>query len=141
MQRSVTELVEKGLSLTRAANVLGMHHATVHRWKDADKDFADAIRQAESKFILKMTETVSEHAKNDWRAAVELLARRFPGEYSKPENRLAVTQVNVDAKVSGKLGIAELAKKPRFLKGLEKMRERILKERERTELLVDSQKS
>ena len=46
MQRSVTELVEKGLSLTRAANVLGMHHATVHRWKDADKDFADAIRQA-----------------------------------------------------------------------------------------------
>ena len=47
----------------------------------------------------------------------------------------------MDAKVSGRLGIAELTKKPRFLEGLEKMRERILKERERTELLVDSQKS
>jgi hypothetical protein len=48
MKQAVTGLVEKGLSLSRAGSVLGMHHCTTLRWKKDDEDFADAIRQAES---------------------------------------------------------------------------------------------
>jgi hypothetical protein len=36
-------------------------------------------------------------AKTDWRAGVELLARRFPKEYAKPETQTAITQVNFNA--------------------------------------------
>ena len=41
------------------------------------------IEASESRFILKMTGQIAKHAETDWRAGMEMLARRFPGEFAK----------------------------------------------------------
>jgi hypothetical protein len=107
-----------------------MHHGTTLRWKKDDADFARQIDQAESKFILTMTETVAEAAKSDWRAGVELLARRFPKEYAKPETQTAITQVNFNA-VPPRERLEQMAKNPHFVDALGKRQERIRRQQER----------
>jgi len=123
---ALVQLIEGGLSLTRAAQSLGMHHKTAHRWKKEDEEFATRVEQAEARFIGEMIGRVAEAAKTDWRAGVELLARRFPSEFSKPEARLAITQVNVNADSEAhKATMERMAKNPNFPMYLEKLKRRI----------------
>ena len=59
-EAALIQLVERGLSLTRAAQTIGMHHKTAHRWKAEDKAFASRIEQAEAKFIAEMIGNIAE---------------------------------------------------------------------------------
>jgi hypothetical protein len=123
IQAALVNFVEKGLSLSRAGQCLGLHHKTVLRWKSEDEKFAGRIDQAEARFIARMVGKIEAHADTDWRAAVELLARRFPEEFSKPESRLAITQVNVE--MGGVRTLDDYASKsPAFRKSLIKLAQR-----------------
>jgi len=82
MKAGILELVEKGVSLTRAASCVKVHRSTVSEWVKKDGDFAAAVEQAESRFIERMIGTIADAAPSDWRAGIELLKRRFPLEFS-----------------------------------------------------------
>jgi len=82
LKSAILELVEKGLSLSRAAQAAGIHRSTVADWKRKDETFAADVGRAEALFIGRMVETIADAAQTDWRAGVELLKRRFPDEFS-----------------------------------------------------------
>lgn len=132
-EEALAQLIEGGLSLTRAAQSLGMHHKTTHRWKAEDEVFATRIEQAEARFIAEMTANIAEQSKGDWRAGVELLARRFPSEFSKPESRVAVNVITDQS--NGKISLEQLAKSPNFLGHLEGLHRRLKKRQEEAEAI------
>lgn len=79
---AVAELVAKGLSPSRAAKVLKIAPSTISDWRADYPEFSAMLDQAESAFVGRMIACVAAAAPKDWRAAVELLARRFPSEFS-----------------------------------------------------------
>lgn len=81
--RAVADLVEKGVSPSRAGRILRLSPDTVSRWRVDYPEFAEMLDQSESRFIERMTQAIADAAPKDWRAAVELLARRFPAEFGR----------------------------------------------------------
>jgi transposase-like protein len=96
MFAAVAELVEKGLSPTRAAKVLKLSPDTVSRWRREYPEFAAMIDEAESKFIERMTGCISEAAKTDWRAAEAILARRFSTEFARDAAAVQLLSVQLN---------------------------------------------
>lgn len=90
MFQAVAELVEKGLSPTRAAKALKLSPDTVSRWRREHPEFATMVDEAESRFIAEMTSCIAVAAKIDWRAAEAILARRFAAEFAKDGAAVAV---------------------------------------------------
>jgi hypothetical protein len=81
--RALADIVEKGVSPSRAGKVLKISPDTVSRWRADYPEFAEMLDQAESRFIQRMISAIADAAPKDWRAAVELLARRFPAEFGR----------------------------------------------------------
>ena len=78
----IVGLIRRGASLSRAAKASRVDTSTIWKWAQEDPEFSTALEEAESEFVLEMTDLVVSAAREDWRAAVDLLKRRFPNEFS-----------------------------------------------------------
>jgi len=75
----IVAMVEKGLSLSRAARSAGVHRSTAELWKKNDEAFGREIQAAESRFILRMTDLITVAAE----ASVEGGGRIAPAAFSR----------------------------------------------------------
>ena len=76
----IVQGIERGLSLTEAAAVVGVSRQTVYSWKADNPDLADMIEKAEASRISTQLDNMLVAAKTDWRASHQLLksyAARF----------------------------------------------------------------
>lgn len=96
-----------------ACQAAGIHRSTLARWKaraaeveamdpdslDEDqrrlRDFCDALTRAEAQSVGYAVAMIQKAMPNDWRAAVALIERRFPSDFSK---RIEVKTDPVDRK-------------------------------------------
>lgn len=69
------ELAALGLPLALIADALGVHRATLHRWRTEagpeglERDLCDAIEEGQREGILQLLGQLREAAASDWRAA------------------------------------------------------------------------
>jgi DNA-binding XRE family transcriptional regulator len=76
----IVQGIERGLSLTEAAAIVGVSRQTVYSWKADNPDLADMIEKAEASRISTQLDNMLIAAKTDWRASHQLLksyAARF----------------------------------------------------------------
>ena len=108
--RALADLVEGGLSPSRAAKSLRLNPSTIGAWRKQFPEFDEMIAAAESRFIAKMTSLVATAAVKDWRAAVELLTRRFPSEFGA--NAAAGSREEVAPQRDREAELIEVARTP-----------------------------
>lgn len=78
--KGIVQGIERGLSLTEAASIVGVSRQTVYSWKADNPDLADMIEKAEASRISTQLDNMLIAAKTDWRASHQLLksyAARF----------------------------------------------------------------
>jgi hypothetical protein len=117
-KKAIIKMVENGLSLPRAAQATGIHRSTADKWKKEDPEFEREIEAAEARFIQKMTDLITAAAVNDWRAAAELLRRRFPEDFGIPEKRIALQQINNTVNVSDRSSADKARNSPAYARAI-----------------------
>ena len=93
----VYESVSRGLFLTQAARLAGVSTDTIARWKkkgaegiEPFRTFFERLEEAELRGEEALLRIWRDAAPADWRAAREMLAKRFPERWSDHAGRLAV---------------------------------------------------
>lgn len=94
--RRLVESARKGSSYKQAARRAGVGARTLRRWLRMGRRNEDegcvallaAMQQAEAERSEEWLDCVNDAAKEDWRAAIELLSRRFPEEWSSDRQRM-----------------------------------------------------
>ena len=104
-QEEIVKRLKIGCYAKAVADAVGIHRATYYRWLKRGKralklaeegkkitkdekiyrDFCGAVRQADAEGEVTLTAFVFNQAKDDWRAAMELLARKWPEEWARKE--------------------------------------------------------
>lgn len=107
--------IEKGIPGPDAAARAGVAKVTYHRWIGDYAEFAEQVEQAESRYLGKLMEVVTDGALTDPKLALEVLSRRFPKDFARasqqdarggvPRGPIKVTMV-FDRKESGALSEA-----------------------------------
>ena len=97
----VCEPISRGLFLTQAARLAGISTDTIARWKkkgaegiEPFRTFFERLEEAELKGEEALLRIWREAAPEDWRAARELLAKRYPQRWSDHAARAAVFGVD-----------------------------------------------
>ena len=85
-QRVATVLasIDQGLSLSRASVMAGMTRETVSEWVRQKPEFGQQVAEAETRFMMRLLNTVQSGAETNPKLALELLSRRFPQEFARP---------------------------------------------------------
>lgn len=99
----IAKLVAEGHFLSVAARVSGIGETTLHRWmergaaakKGPYRRFWRAMQHAEALNEVRLVRLWTRAGKKDWRAAMEMAARRYPERWSPPKDR-----VELDANVN-----------------------------------------
>lgn len=101
-------LIRDGHYLAHAAEAVGVHRSTVHRWLQRGAEaksgpyraFYDAFKKAEAELQQRCLERIQQAADNGtWQAAAWLLERRFPRYWSR--GRTATPEERHDASAEG----------------------------------------
>ena len=96
----IIQNIRDGQPITRAARLAGVNPATVHRWREEDPDFGEALEEAIEFHIAVLTRKVDQAGDTDWKAAAWRLERLRPDEFgSKKEVNVTATQSNGLAEV------------------------------------------
>jgi hypothetical protein len=89
--------ISNGMFLTQAARLAGVSKNVINNWlqraAEGDEDyqaFAEKFEEAELKSEAALIKIWKDAAPSDWRAAKELLAKRFPERWSDHAGRKAV---------------------------------------------------
>lgn len=112
--------VSQGQFLAVAARLAGISPKSIHNWTARGKrektgpfrHFLTELRKAEALNEARLVRQWSKAGKKDWRAAMEMLARRHPERWSPPKDR-----VEMNAKHSGAIGLEALDDVRRRLDG------------------------
>lgn len=88
MLSAICKLVQKGLSVSHAAEKVRVHHTTVGRWRKENPDFDAALSAAEAAFIEEQTANIRVAGKRNWQASAWLLERKWPQFFSQPQIQL-----------------------------------------------------
>ena len=98
--QAVIDNIRDGQPITRAARLAGLNPATVHRWREEDEEFKEAVEDALEFQIAVLTAKVDRASDTDWKAAAWRLERLRPDEFgSKKEVNVTATQSNGLAEV------------------------------------------
>ena len=98
--QAVIDNIRDGQPITRAARLAGLNPATVHRWREEDEEFDDAVEEALEFQIAVLTRKVDQASDTDWKAAAWRLERLRPDEFgAKKELQVTATQSNGIAEV------------------------------------------
>lgn len=96
----ILQTIREGQPITRAARLCGVNPATVHRWREEDPDFGEALEEALEFQVAVLTRKVDQASDTDWKAAAWRLERLRPDEFgSKREVNVTATQSNGLAEV------------------------------------------
>ena len=95
VKQRLVDAVKAGNHITRACEYAGISKMTYYRWKAKAStarsgeyfDLMQELEEAESQAQIRMVAQWQAQIPNDWRAAREFLARRFPDEGSSLEKR------------------------------------------------------
>jgi hypothetical protein len=87
----IIEAVKRGLTLKLAAAYAGISYDTLNRWRikgceDSDSEFSEfcqSLEQAKAEAALQMVDCITKAATTDWKAAIWLLSRRHPDQFSE----------------------------------------------------------
>ena len=98
--QAVIDNIRDGQPITRAARLAGLNPATVHRWREEDEEFKEAVEDALEFQIAVLTAKVDRASDTDWKAAAWRLERLRPDEFgAKKELQVTATQSNGIAEV------------------------------------------
>jgi hypothetical protein len=98
--QAVIDNIRDGQPITRAARLAGLNPATVHRWREEDEEFKEAVEDALEFQIAALTAKVDRASDTDWKAAAWRLERLRPDEFgAKKELQVTATQSNGIAEV------------------------------------------
>ena len=98
--QAVIDNIRDGQPITRAARLVGLNPATVHRWREEDEEFKEAVEDALEFQIAVLTAKVDRASDTDWKAAAWRLERLRPDEFgAKKELQVTATQSNGIAEV------------------------------------------
>lgn len=94
-RKTLIDAIKAGNHIVRACHFAGIDASTFYKWKKKAEtsksgeyfDFVKEIEEAESQSQVRMVAQWQAQIPNDWRAAREFLARRFPDEWSSLEKR------------------------------------------------------
>lgn len=121
----ICKLVKLGLSVSRAAGKLKVHHKTVAAWRSADPGFDAQIAAAEAVFIQRQVEVIKAAARNgSWQAAAWLLERKHALEFSQPQIQLLHKTVKIEFEDLGKI-MEAMRQSPEAMRTLHAMGEAI----------------
>jgi hypothetical protein len=112
--KQVLEFVAAPMTLAAAARRAGVPESTVRTHRDRHPEFARALEKAEGDAKAELLGTIRTAGAKNWTACAWLLERTFPGEYSRPEVRNDITNVNVaasDIAAAIHAGLAALAER------------------------------
>lgn len=98
----ILQTIRDGQPITRAARLCGVNPDTVHRWRNEDPEFNEALEEALEFQIAVLTRKVDQASDTDWKAAAWRLERLRPDEFGSKK------EVNVTASQSN--GLAEVIK-------------------------------
>jgi hypothetical protein len=94
VEQILLEAIALGTPKTKAAELAGIHHATLFRWieqgeADLERDIAsplsalcDSIKRAEAAFVTYALEQIHNAAPKQWQAAAWLLERKHPEDWA-----------------------------------------------------------
>lgn|SRR5215471_917121 len=94
VRERIATAVGSGNYLEAAAGYAGISRATFWRWMERGerertgqyRAFRDAIREAEARAEVRMVAQWQQAIPEDWRAAAEFLARRFPDRWARRDH-------------------------------------------------------
>ena len=96
----ILQTIREGQPITRAARLCGVNPDSVHRWRQEDPGFNEAVEEAIEFQIAVLTRKVDQASDTDWKAAAWRLERLRPDEFgSKREVNVTATQSNGLAEV------------------------------------------
>ena len=96
----ILQTIREGQPITRAARLCGVNPDSVHRWRQEDPDFNEAVEEAVEFQVAVLTRKVDQASDTDWKAAAWRLERLRPDEFgSKREVNVTATQSNGLAEV------------------------------------------
>ena len=96
----ILQTIREGQPITRAARLCGVNPDSVHRWRQEDPDFNEAVEEAIEFQVAVLTRKVDQASDTDWKAAAWRLERLRPDEFgSKREVNVTATQSNGLAEV------------------------------------------
>lgn len=103
VQAKLLEAIRVGASLASACDYAGVDYSNFRKWMirgEKEKcgkyrEFHEAVRLGQGRLELEMVIAWRSHCKDDWRAAAEFLARRFPDRWSPTLQLQAKLQVEM----------------------------------------------
>ena len=97
------QAIEQGLSIGEAAKSIGMSHATLYRWINADPKVREQIEEAKDRLQARLlTELLSKiESSNDWRGHAWLLEKHFPERYGRASCRRCRAEAEHQAQTAG----------------------------------------
>jgi hypothetical protein len=79
----ILEAIAHGVTYALAAEYAGISEKTLTRWRKANVDFDQQLREAEGNALMSWLTLIDRAALEDWRAAAWIVERRYPAHYGK----------------------------------------------------------
>lgn len=95
----ILQTIRDGQPITRAARLCGVNPDSVHRWRQEDPDFNEAVEEAIEFQIAVLVRKVDQASDTDWKAAAWRLERLRPDEFGAKREVSVTTQSNGIAEV------------------------------------------
>jgi hypothetical protein len=120
--------IRTGLSITNACRAAGIQPAVFYYWKvnatkgkEPYKKHWAIMEQARYEGEALLAKRVFDAAKTDWRAAITILERRHPEDWSKNENHKVSVEGKIEQKIEASINMNDLSVNER-LERLESLR-------------------
>jgi hypothetical protein len=95
----ILQTIRDGQPITRAARLCGVNPDSVHRWRNEDPEFGEALEEALEFQIAVLVRRVDQASDTDWKAAAWRLERLRPDEFGAKREVSVTTQSNGIAEV------------------------------------------
>jgi hypothetical protein len=95
--QKIVDSLELGLSMKYACLANGVTAETFNNWQADHPELEQIAAEAKAKFIQAHLQNIKQHARDQWTASAWLLERTQAEEFSKPEVRLQMLQINGEA--------------------------------------------
>jgi len=80
---ALCEYLENGMNKKDAAAMVGIGETTLYRWMKENGSFGSRVEASVLTYKQKLIQTMNISAVDDGRLALEILARRWPGDFGK----------------------------------------------------------
>ena len=97
----VLELLRDGVPKKHAAQVVGVHETTLHRWISECENFASEVRAAESAAVALRVRRIGQAGERDWRADSWYLERTQRDSFGSDNAKSGAVNVQINIERGG----------------------------------------